>query len=701
MRQTIYLNINWHKNNFLRFLIPFFVGILSAYKFQSVLSKQKELLFAGSILIILISIYINTNQQSYKGRWITGILISVAILFIGILTVVIKNEVNYPSHYTNYIDGHQQTFAIKIISEPIRKARYIKTNSKVITVYSKGKMIRTEGKSIIYFPASKNADKIKIGDILLINSTFTSIKPPDNPNQFNYKQFLERRNITHQVYVRNNQWNIIGNKLNKFLSFAHNIRTSITDKLKNSLNNKYSYEVAAAILIGQKDNLSAQILNSYSASGVMHILAVSGLHVGIIYLILLKLISFLLPGKKFKLINTLIIIIMINTYAILTGLTPSVMRATLMFSLIASGRIINRQISIMNIITASFFLLLFIAPQLIYEVGFQLSYLAVIGIVLIYPKIYHLFFLKNSILKYIWAIVCVSLAAQITTFPIVLHYFNNFPTYFILTNLLIVPIVPFLLLLSISTYISTPINLISDFLAYLLDQLLLFMNTIINIISQFPYARIENIYLNSYYLALIYIIICLIILYLYYKKVLILIATLICVNLIIIISCFEAYTITKQEYITFYKIKDSSVLEFTDGRHSIIISSNHPPISKESSLFKYNIAPNHLKNKVKTFRINQSHFPMINFKNKKILLLNHLKVLQCIDSSYLTNIDYLVLQNNIPITIPELMKKINFKNLIIDSSNNIKIAKKWEQDSKAFNIYFYDVNTQGGVNIFI
>ena len=202
-------------------------------------------------------------------------------------------------------------------------------------------------------------------------------------------------------------------------------------------------KVASALLLGYRENLDKELVKSYASAGAMHVLAVSGLHVGILYLLLTRIFSFLKKVKKVKngkFILTILIVSFLWFYAIMTGLSASVMRATTMFSFIVIGNeLLNRKTSIYNTLAVSAIILMIINPFIVYQVGFQLSYVAVVGIVYLQPKLNRLFYSRYKLVRGVWAITCVSLAAQIATFPLSLHYFHQFSTYFFISNLIVIP----------------------------------------------------------------------------------------------------------------------------------------------------------------------------------------------------------------------------------------------------------------------
>jgi competence protein ComEC len=217
--------------------------------------------------------------------------------------------------------------------------------------------------------------------------------------------------------------------------------------IEQHVKTKDELAVASAIMLGYRDYMNADIVQAYASSGALHVLSVSGLHVGVLFLALQFLLQWMDKYRQLKWVKVLLVLAVMFFYAVLTGLSPSVLRAVVMFSFFVIAKAINRDNNMYNVLGISCLLLLFWNPYLITEVGFKLSYLAVLGIVVLYPILQPLLTFKNKLLKGAWSITCLSIAAQIATFPISLYYFHQFPNLFLISNLIIIPASDFVLYL--------------------------------------------------------------------------------------------------------------------------------------------------------------------------------------------------------------------------------------------------------------
>ena len=274
------------------------------------------------------------------------------------------------------------------------------------------------------------------GVVLYCRADMLAISAPRNPNVFDYKKYQERRGVTHQIMIK--EYFFSGDIKNRAGLYFLKLRRSLLNVFSVYLKED-ELAIASALVLGYKGELSAEIKDAYAGAGAMHVLAVSGLHVGLVYLFLSQLLKFMNRRRSTTILKFVLIIICIQLYAALTGFSPSVTRAAMMFSLIAIGKILLRNSSIYNIIFVSAFVMLLHNPQFLFDVSFQLSYVAVIGIIYFFPLFFELYTPKNRVDLFLWSLVCLSLSAQLSTFPLALFYFKLFPFWFLLTNIIIVP----------------------------------------------------------------------------------------------------------------------------------------------------------------------------------------------------------------------------------------------------------------------
>ena len=454
--------------------------------------------------------------------------------------------------------------------------------------------------------------------------------------------------------------------------------------------------VISALLLGYKDLLDRETIMIYSSSGAMHVLAVSGLHVGIIYLLLNSLFLFFEKFKYGKYLKAVLLILSLWAYALLTGLSPSVLRATTMFSFIIIGSALNRETNIYNTLAASAFVLLLYNPYILLQVGFQLSYAAVLGIVYLQPKLYKLMYTKHWLLDKIWAITTVSIAAQLATFPLGMYYFHQFPNYFLLSNLFVIPLATFIIGGGVLLFAISAIPFLSGFLAFVVNKILLLLNFSVQWVENLPYSLSLGICITVIETIIIYSIIILFFSSIIKRKARLFQMSFTLAILFMTLQIEEQYRTGKQQYFIVYDAPKERAIDFVDGNQNYFIADEN--LNKDKSKMRFHIMHYRWERRVKQstlfpdFFSKQNYFRngnYIQFFDKSILLLDteFKKPTNISDLQF----DYIVISNKAKLDL----ENITCNQVIIDSSVP---NYRWEQIKKEclkLDIPFYNVNTQG------
>lgn len=394
-----------------------------------------------------------------------------------------------------------------IVSPPEEKENSYRSILSVYEIFVDGQWLKAEGKVNVYF--SKSVGKqFKYGHLLWVNGHFEKTEGPANPGAFDYRNYLVYQNIHFQDFIGDEVVKIGESKGNPVVHLAQNIRNKAVETLHRYVPDDEVRSIVLALVLGVKDELENDLLAAFSATGAMHVLAVSGLHVGIIYgLLLLIFRSSGFQKAKFRWLVFAISVSILWTYAFITGLSPSVLRAVTMFTFVAASRAINRKGNIFNTLSASALFLLLYDPYLIMSVGFQLSFLAVFGIVYLFPKLYALWNTQHWLLDKIWTITCVSIAAQLSTAPLSMLYFHQFPNYFLISNLFIIPGAFTILLGGLTLLLTSWWSFLAQSIAMLLLYFTKAIVFLVKSVSHLPYSTIPDIYLNSFDTWCIYLLI--------------------------------------------------------------------------------------------------------------------------------------------------------------------------------------------------
>ena len=349
----------------------------------------------GFSTLLLLYLFIKNNTNF---KYIFGLVVLINAFFIGISTASIHKQTFYANHYSHYLNDLNNNFEGTILI--IEKLKNTQKNYRYIAEIKSTEEQATLGKTIFNISKKEPHISLPIGSILKVKATYYPNKNPFNPNQFDYGKYLAHQEIYGQLYAKKNDLVILGAE-NSIRSYFANYREELIVKLKKTNLSQNSLSVIVALLLGQKQDISPILLKEYQAAGAVHILAVSGLHVGIIMIILLFILKPIPNTRKGSFVKLISILIALWSFALIAGLSPSVVRSVTMFSFLTIGINLRRTVNIYHTILVSMLLILLVNPSFIYDVGFQLSYLAVFFIIWLQPKLSTIWKPKNKIINYL------------------------------------------------------------------------------------------------------------------------------------------------------------------------------------------------------------------------------------------------------------------------------------------------------------
>lgn len=695
----------WNQAPLVRLLIPFLLGILFAVYLPFHFSN---ILFYTSILFCVIAgvVLIPKLNVSYRKSFWFGLLINSSIFIFAYQLTLYKTQKFSASHFSYHCPGNSNVY-VRLADSYIEKEKSLKIIIDVLAVKEFGIWKKCTGKALVYFKTDSLALKLNYGDELLMNVDFKEVPKPQNPGEFNYKRFLSFHNIYDQAYVKSNDWKSLNqNSGNVILKYSIGLRNDLLEVLKQNQLTGDELSVGAALLLGYTDKLDADIISAYSSTGALHVLSVSGLHVAIIYIVFSWLLVFLDKHKKGRMIKAVLLILFLWFYAALTGLSPSVLRAATMFSFIIVAKAFNKHTNIYNTLAASALFLLLVNPYLIMEVGFQLSYLAVIGIVYIQPKIYEWFEFNNWFLDQIWMITAVSIAAQIATFPLGLHYFHQFPNYFLLSNLIVIPVSTLIIYVGIALFSFSTIPILIKYLAVAFTWLIWFLNASVKWIESLPFSLLQGISISVFETWLLYGLIILFLFYLSNRKYKFLIFSLSFCVVILISQVVEQQMQFNQKKIVIYNVAKTTAIDFVNTKQNVLLTDS--VFAKSDSRLLFHVKHNWWDlgmNKSKIISedfISESLYiknNFIQFFNKRLYVLN--KKIQFNNESARNklNVDYLVISSNIRMSIEEITDMFRVKIFIFDSSNSEYRIKQWKAECEELNQEYCSIMDEGALEI--
>ncbi len=694
----------WNQAPLVRLLAPFLVGIICAVYYPV---HIKNILVYSSCLFILVAAVtlIPKFYITYRKSFWFGILINLLLFIFAYQLTLYKTQKFSPTHFSNYCKGNDIVYA-RLSDSYIEKEKSIKAIVEIICIENYGVWKKCTGKAMVYIKKDSASMDLKYGDEILIKTNFNDVPAPQNPGEFNYKRFLSFHNIYHQSYAKSNEWmSLEQNSGNPILKYSIGLRTDLLEVLKANHLDGDELSVGAALLLGYTDKLDADIISAYSSSGALHVLSVSGLHVAIVYIVFSWFLFFLDKNKKGRIIKAVVLILFLWFYAALTGLSPSVLRAATMFSFIIVAKAFNKHTNVYNTLAASALFLLLINPYLIMEVGFQLSYLAVIGIVYIQPKIQEWFTFDNWLLNQIWTISAVSIAAQIATCPLGLHYFHQFPNYFLLSNLIVIPISTVIIYVGIAVFTFSHIPIAVKYLAIAFTWLIWFLNFSVKWIESLPFSLLQGISISILETWLLYGLIILFLFYLHNRKYNYLkYSFLFCIAILVSQAIEQIYEF-KQKKIIVYNVPKTSAIDFINSKSNVLLTDSVFAQNKSALLFhvKHNWWDSGLNDnkiisenfKTKTFK-NKSNF--IQFLDKRMMLLKTAIEFKDGNEKQL-DLDYLIVSNNTKMSMTEINKLFHAKKIIFDSSDSEYQIKKWKKECVALKQEYCSVMETGALVI--
>ncbi|MEO5647605.1 MAG: ComEC/Rec2 family competence protein, partial [Chitinophagaceae bacterium] len=491
----------WKKAPFTRLLLPLITGII-IQRFSSISASQLAIALVIALVFILI-IGSAKIQFRYKSVIVIGLLLNLAVAITGALIYNCNDVRLRKNWYGNLYHPGDHTI-ISIIEKPVEKKNSYKAEAMVSICISDSSLSSTSGNVIIYFEKDSSIE-LNYGDRFIFKKPFQEIKNSGNPGAFDYKTYAAFKGIYHQVYLKKDECVKLDDKrINAFDEFLIRSRQSILSTLRKYIQDLKLIGIAEALLIGYKEDLDKDLVQAYSDTGVVHIIAISGLHLGLIYVMLLWIVNKLPFIKRSRFFKLLIILSSLWLFSLLTGGSASVLRSAVMFTCILAGDTLQRKASIYNSLAASAFILLCYNPYMLWDVGFQLSYLAVAGIVSLQKPIYNFLYVRNKWLDKIWKLLAISLAAQVLTTPVCIYYFHQFPNYFLLTNLIAVPLSSLILFLEIILLVVAKLPVLPLYLGQLISWLIWIMNEFVFIVQKLPYALTRNIHQEFFETIIIY-----------------------------------------------------------------------------------------------------------------------------------------------------------------------------------------------------
>ncbi len=678
---------------FIRLLVPFIIGILLQWYLQISIITVLIALVCFGVAFLLFSFLSLTEK--FRLQFLQGLLLQLMILAAGMLVTWNKDVQHSDNWYGSYYK--EGDFIIATIKEPlVEKTKSYKADAYIEQLVRSDSTIAGEGKLLLYFSKDSVAPGLAYGDKILINKKLIAIKNSGNPGAFNYQRYAAFQQTFHNVFLKNGDWvKLKGNNAKPFWQFIYSAKAKILSVLQTNItSSKDELGIAEALLIGYTNDLDKDLVQAYSNTGVVHIIAISGMHLGLIYGLLLWLFARMPIVKKSKAAQAILILSCLWLFSLLTGGAASVIRSAVMFTFITFGTMFFRQSSIYNSLAASAFVMLCYNPYYLWDVGFQLSYLAVVGIVVFQKPIYNLLYVKNKYLDMIWKAAALTTAAQILTFPVCIYYFHQFPLLFLITNLIAVPLSTIVLYAEILLVAFSWIPIVGLYIGKITGWLLWLMNKIILWVNELPFAVWDKIPANVFTTWLLYATVICIAAWLINKNKKMLQWSLAFCAGFVLFHTIIAWQVKSQQKFIVYNVPQHQAIDFVEGNNYRFVGDSILLI--DGLLQNFHLKPGRislqLNKKVDSMASCFNKNGFYHFGNKKIVVLDETFVFE---SEKKMNVDYIVISKNPKVYIPQLVKTFNCNKFIFDASNSLWKIEKWKQDCDKLNLQYHSIPEQG------
>lgn len=680
-------NASVKKYPLVRLLAPLVAGIILQWYLQfsiTIVLSAAIICFAAFIFFQFAS-----NANKFFFSWLQGILLSLFFIFCGCILVYAK-DIRHSKNWQGNFYKPSSNILITLEEPLLEKPNSWKAQATVNAVKTNDGWQKTTGEILVYFKKDSAKPNLNYGSQLLLRKDLQPITNSGNPGAFDYNRYCLFHDITGQVFLTVNDY-VVANTTNKnwlqqLLIETRNVTINIIQKY---INGKKEQGLLEALMIGYQNDLDKELVQAYSNTGVVHIIAISGLHLGMIYLALLFILSPFKQKRWYKWVKPVFILFVLWSFTLIAGAVPSILRSAVMFTFIIIGESLNRKTNIYNTLAASAFCMLVYNPFFLWDVGFLLSYAAVISIISFQRYIYKWFYFKNKIGNFFWQLTSVTIAAQVLTLPVILFYFHQLPTYFLLTNFVVVPFSGLVLGGGVLLIIISFIPVAATYAGIVVKWMIFGMNWFVEKINQLPFSIWDNIKINVVQTYLLYGVIICICWWLIQKMPKAFVYAFCFLAAYIISLSVDVIAHQSQQKLIVYNVSKQTAIDVMQGAKYNFIGDSI--LLQDAFLRNFNLKPSRIQNRVsQDSGFTNMHFFIIN--NTKFLLYD--KSISNTTSQKL-NVDILILSKNPQISVSRLQQQFQFTQIVFDSSNPLWKIQRWKKECDSLHLRCYSVPQQG------
>ncbi|PWT97955.1 MAG: 4-alpha-glucanotransferase [Bacteroidetes bacterium] len=681
----------WKHAPFIRLLLPLIAGIICNHLFE--ISRTCILTLFLIHLVLLFYLGFTGIWIQFKFHWLKGLLLSSLLFDLGIL-LINENEIrNNPLWFMKWYQSKDIIVAVldeypgekqnswKIIVEP----RLILSNSKAQIV---------TGKIIVYLERDDHVSNCLLpGATIFFKKSPQELRNTGNPGAFDYKQYCNFQGITHQVYLRNGEFLLSKAKQKfSFYGWCQSSRFRILEVLQKYIPREKEKAVAEALLLGYRDELDKDLVQAYANTGVVHIIAISGMHLALIYGLLLIVFRPLFRIISTRWIGSFLIVLILWIFSFLAGGGASIIRSAVMFTFIILADLFSKKNRTFNSIAGSAFLLLCSNPYFLWDAGFLLSYGAVLSIVIFYSSVYRLITIRNKIIDAIWKLNAVTISAQILTFPLGIYLFHQFPNYFLLANILTIPLSSFIIYGEIILYVFSFFPTLNHLIGKLVQFMIWLMNTYVEWVNHLPLAVSTGLQNSLPQTILIYCVIFSLSICLRKRSVKLFILSILFLILFVSLRTIEIRTSQLQMKIVVYNIPKRFCVDLIAGNRSEMIldsssiksNSLNPVIISSGMVYRTAPDTNHLA-------FNQGSFYY--FLGKKLLIVG--KNFKYKRPDQPIRVDLVILMGTPKVSMKELSQDFNCPLFVASPASPAWKISQWKNECDSLLLRFHSVPDEG------
>ncbi|MEP7319244.1 MAG: ComEC/Rec2 family competence protein [Panacibacter sp.] len=677
------------KYPFIRLLIPLVAGIISEWYWPIPINFL--LLFACFAVIALILFFFLPFVKQFSLRWLRGCFLMILPFLFGAISIYTNDIRHKPGWVGNYYKPGDSIMVT--LEEPLtEKTNSYKALASVNGITQNGEWKNSAGKILVYFKKD-SLPALGYGSKLLVHKTLQPIVNSGNPGAFDYNRYCLFQDISAQVFLKQNEYTVLpGENTNWLWQQLFAIRDATIKTLQQYIPGQKEQGVAEALLIGYRNDLDKDLVQAYSNTGVVHIIAISGLHLGMIYGLMLLIFSYFKRYQLIKWVRPVVILFVLWTFTLIAGAVPSILRSAVMFTFIVIGEAAGRRTNMYNTLAASAFCMLIYNPFMLWDVGFLLSYAAVASIAAFMKPVNNWFYFKNKLLSKIWSLTSVTISAQVFTIPIVIYYFHQFPNLFLITNFIAVPLSGLILYGEILLLLLSFFEVIAKFIGLLLGYMVKGMDMFIEYINSLSFAVWNNLQLTVLQTWMLYGCILFICVWLLQKSTKAFVVSISFLTLFIALLTTDILQRINQQKMIVYNVPKQSAIDIIQGNTYQFTGDSI--LLHDGFLRNFHLKPGRILYQVKpgsNAAIVQNNIIQIN--HTSLLLLNNSFQLQPLENKI--PVDIIVVSGNPKIYISELQQAFTFKQLVFDSSNPLWKTELWKKDCENLHLRFHSTAQQG------